>query len=146
LGKTTEILTSSFWRGRSVRVARHQVLAINLTSLRAPEGNGCAEHFIRTLKAQLLRVRRFRNVEESRVALREWLTKYNEKWLVERHSYRTPAQVRRDMLAAQVVAWLSAATVPENSVRLRNGATGNPRRGSDGSRLKFAPEKVPSPV
>jgi hypothetical protein len=50
--------------------------------VRAPEGNGCAERFIRTLKEQLLWVRRFKNVEELRVALREWLEKYNEKWLV----------------------------------------------------------------
>jgi transposase InsO family protein len=72
--------------------------------VRAPEGNGCAERFIRTLKEQLLWVRRFKNVEELRVALREWLEKYNEKWLVERHSYRAPAQVRRDFLAVQAVA------------------------------------------
>lgn len=72
--------------------------------VRSPEGNGCAERFIRTLKEQLLWVKRFRNVEELRVALREWLEKYNEKWLVERHSYRSPAQVRRDLLAVQVAA------------------------------------------
>lgn len=72
--------------------------------VRAPEGNGCAERFIRTLKEQLLWVRRFRNVEELRVALREWMAKYNEKWLVERHSYRAPAQVRRDFVAAQAAA------------------------------------------
>lgn len=72
--------------------------------VRSPEGNGCAERFIRTLKEQLLWVSRFRNVEELRVALREWLAKYNEKWLVQRHSYRAPAQVRRDLLAAQAAA------------------------------------------
>jgi len=34
--------------------------------VRAPEGNGCAERFIRTLKEQLLWVRTFRTVEELR--------------------------------------------------------------------------------
>jgi transposase InsO family protein len=72
--------------------------------VRAPEGNGCAERLIRTLKEQLLWVRRFKHVEELRVALREWLEKYHEPWLVARHSYRTPAQVRRDFLAAQAAA------------------------------------------
>ena len=32
--------------------------------VRAPEGNGCAERFIRTLKENLLWVRRFETIEE----------------------------------------------------------------------------------
>lgn len=72
--------------------------------VRAPEGNGVAERFIRTLKEQLLWVRTFRTVEELRVALQAWLVTYNEQWLVERHGFRSPAQVRRDLLAAQEAA------------------------------------------
>jgi transposase InsO family protein len=72
--------------------------------VRAPEGNGVAERFIRTLKEQLLWVRTFRTVEELREALQAWLITYNEQWLVERHGFRTPAQVRRDLLAAQEAA------------------------------------------
>jgi len=56
--------------------------------VRAPEGNGMAERFIRTLKEQLLWVRTFRTVEEVRVALHEWLELYNERWLIERHGHR----------------------------------------------------------
>ena len=41
--------------------------------VRAPEGNGVAERFIRTLKEQLLWVRTFQTVEELRQALHEWL-------------------------------------------------------------------------
>ena len=37
--------------------------------VRAPEGNGCAERFIRTLKENLLWLRTFRTVEELRLAL-----------------------------------------------------------------------------
>ncbi len=70
--------------------------------VRSPEGNGCAERFIRTLKEQLLWVRTFRTVEELRVALHEWLKVYNGCWLIKRHGYRSPAQVRRDWLALQV--------------------------------------------
>ena len=36
--------------------------------VRAPEGNGCAERFIRTLKESLLGVRTFGTVEELRQA------------------------------------------------------------------------------
>lgn len=72
--------------------------------VRAPEGNGIAERFIRTLKEQLLWVRTFQTVEELRLALHAWLTLYNEQWLIERHGHRSPAQVRRDSLAKQEAA------------------------------------------
>lgn len=72
--------------------------------VRAPEGNGCAERFIRTLKEQLLWVRTFDTVEQLRLALHAWLKVYNERWLIARHGHRSPAQVRRDLLAASVAA------------------------------------------
>ncbi len=72
--------------------------------VRAPEGNGVAERFIRTLKEQLLWVQTFRTVEELRQTLQAWLVTYNEPWLVERHGCRLPAQVRRELLAAQEAA------------------------------------------
>lgn len=68
--------------------------------VRAPEGNGCAERFIRTLKENLLWVRTFETVEELRQALLAFQQVYNEQWLVERHGHRTPASVRREKLAA----------------------------------------------
>jgi len=64
--------------------------------VREPEGNGVAERFIRTLKENLLWVRTFDTIEELRTALAEFATRYNETWLVARHGYRTPAQVRAD--------------------------------------------------
>ena len=33
-------------------------------------------------------------IEQLRVALIEFARRYNEPWLVERHGYQTPAQVR----------------------------------------------------
>ena len=60
----------------------------------APEGNGCAERFIRTLKEQLLWVEHFETVEELRQALLAFKQRYNQHWLVERHGHRTPAAVR----------------------------------------------------
>jgi putative transposase len=66
--------------------------------VREPEGNGCAERFIRTLKENLLWVRRFTTVEELRLALQAFKETYNRTWIIERHGYRTPAQVRSDQL------------------------------------------------
>lgn len=59
-----------------------------------PEGNGCAERFIRTLKEQVLWVEDLDTVEELLLALLAFKERYNREWLVERHGYRSPAAVR----------------------------------------------------
>jgi hypothetical protein len=55
---------------------------------------------IRTLKEQLLWVRAFAGVAELSEALREFKRTYNERWLIERHGFRSPRQVRLDFMAA----------------------------------------------
>lgn len=72
--------------------------------VRAPEGNGCAERFIRTLKENLLWVRWFDTIEDLRQALLEFQNTYNENWLIERHGYRPPADIRRDQYPMQLAA------------------------------------------
>ena len=66
--------------------------------VRAPEGNGCAERFIRTLKENLLWVRSFATVEELRRALLAFRETYNSAWLIERHRFRPPAAIRAEQL------------------------------------------------
>ena len=66
--------------------------------VRPPEGNGCAERFIRTLKENLLWVRPVATVEELRLALIAFKRTYNQAWIIERHGYKTPAQVRADQI------------------------------------------------
>jgi putative transposase len=66
--------------------------------VREPEGNGCAERFIRVLKENLLWVRRFDTIEELRLALVAFKQIYNRTWIIGRHGYRTPAQVRADQI------------------------------------------------
>ncbi len=72
--------------------------------VRAPEGNGCAERFVRTLKENLLWVRTFATVEEVRQALLEFKRTYNEKWIIQRHGYKTPAEVRLEQSQALSLA------------------------------------------
>jgi transposase InsO family protein len=62
--------------------------------VRQPQGNGIAERFVRTLKENLLWIWRFATVEELRLALLRFKDTYNHKWMVGRHGYKTPAQVR----------------------------------------------------
>lgn len=63
--------------------------------VRSPEGNGCSERMIRTLKEQLLWVQHFTTVEELRVALLRWRDRYNRSWLIERHGFLSPDEARR---------------------------------------------------
>src|SRR3954468_16692556 len=66
--------------------------------VRAPEGNGCAERFIRTLKENLLWIRTFETIEELRQALLEFRETYNTNWLIERHGFVSPAAFRQSQL------------------------------------------------
>jgi putative transposase len=72
--------------------------------VRAPEGNGCAERFVRILKENLLWVRTFSTVEELRQALLEFQRTYNHNWIIQRHGYKTPAQVRLEQSRAMSLA------------------------------------------
>ena len=72
--------------------------------VRAPEGNGCAERFIRTLKENLLWVRTFETIEELRQALLVFQQTYNTTWLIERHGFITPADFRHKQLQTKTVA------------------------------------------
>lgn len=66
--------------------------------VRAPEGNGCAERFIRTLKENLLWITTFNTMEELQAALQKFKDDDNEHWLIQRHGHRSPNQFRRDAM------------------------------------------------
>jgi transposase InsO family protein len=72
--------------------------------VKAPEGNGCAERFIRTLKEQLLWVRTFETVEDLRRALHEFRQRYNREWLIERHGHLSPAAYRERLQGSEEAA------------------------------------------
>lgn len=78
------------------REIRFLAAASSPAFVRAPEGNGCAERFIRTLKENLLWVRWFETIEELRQALLAFQRTYNEHWLIERHGHRPPAAIREE--------------------------------------------------
>jgi putative transposase len=79
-------------------------IASSPASVRAPEGNGCAERFIRTLKENLLWVRTFKTVEDLRQALLAFRETYNTTWLIQRHGFLTPDQFRQKQLQTAAIA------------------------------------------
>jgi transposase InsO family protein len=64
--------------------------------VRNPEGNGVSERFFRTLKEQLLWLQDYDDEEALRAALYEFRDRYNANWILQRHAYRTPQQVRQE--------------------------------------------------
>ncbi len=70
-------------------------IASSPSFVRSPEGNGCAERFIRTLKENLLWPDTFWTIEELQQALSDFKDLYNQHWLIERHGQHTPSEFRR---------------------------------------------------
>ena len=87
---------------------QHEIAFFGIESspsfVREPEGNGVAERFIRTLKENVLWVRSFETIEELRLALLACKQTYNEQWMLEKYDYRSPAQVRRDLVGLDAAA------------------------------------------
>ena len=77
-------------------------MAPSFAFVREPETNGVAERFIRTLKEQIVFGRIFQDIEEVRAAVRAYFDRYNQHWLLEKNGYRSPAETRRNWMAAAV--------------------------------------------
>ena len=60
-----------------------------------PQGNGVVERFNRTLKEQVIHGRIYRNLDELRDAVRLFVGRYNDQWLVEKNGFLSPNQARK---------------------------------------------------
>jgi hypothetical protein len=92
------------------------------------------------LKENLLWVRRFDTVEELRLALLAFRQTYNQSWIIERHGYRTPAQVRAEQTTVLPMAGSSYCVISVRRLDLvercwcraadskGSGVDGEPRR------------------
>jgi hypothetical protein len=56
------------------------------------------------LEENLLWVQCFATIEELRLALQAFKQLYNQSWIIERHGYKTPAQIRAEQNAATPMA------------------------------------------
>jgi putative transposase len=63
-----------------------------------PECNGLIERLMRTLKEECVYGTRFRSLEHARQVLAEFIGRYNQEWILERHGYMTPAEVRESFV------------------------------------------------
>ena len=61
-----------------------------------PETNGVAERWNRTLKEQAIHGRIFQNLEAVRVAVADFVERYNRTWRLEKLGYHTPIEAREE--------------------------------------------------
>lgn len=57
-----------------------------------PQTNGVAERFYRTLKEQIIYGRQYSNLEELRIAVGQFIDRYNKYWPVEKLGFKSPQQ------------------------------------------------------
>jgi transposase InsO family protein len=75
-------------------------MAPSFAFVRQPETNGVAERFIRTLKEQIVFGHIYQDIEAVPAAVRAYVERYNQHWLMEKNGYRSPAETRRRWMAA----------------------------------------------
>jgi transposase InsO family protein len=83
-------------------------MAPSFAFVRQPETNGVAERFIRTLKEQIVFGRIYKDIEAVRTAVRAYVERYNQHWLLEKNGYRSPAETRRHWMASSTTSHKAA--------------------------------------
>jgi transposase InsO family protein len=63
--------------------------------LEQPQTNGVVERFFRTLKEQVIYGRAYETLEDVRQAVSAFVDLYNNKWLIEKNGYLSPADARK---------------------------------------------------
>lgn len=63
---------------------------------RSPECNGMIERFHRTLEEQVLQLNDFKNLEEARAVIGDFIKNYNDNWLLESYGYLSPVEKRME--------------------------------------------------
>jgi transposase InsO family protein len=66
-----------------------------------PQTNGVAERFLGIVREQVLNGRIFRNIEEVRHAMAEFVERFNGQWIVEKLNFLSPAAARSSRALAE---------------------------------------------
>lgn len=78
-----------------INQTRYWGIGISKGFVKEPETNGVIERFHRTFKEQIVHGRQYHSVEDFRVAVADFIKKYNEHWLLEKLSYHSPLEARK---------------------------------------------------
>jgi putative transposase len=80
---------------------KHWGINPSFAFIEQPQTNGVAERFFRTLKEQVIYGRIFRNTEDVRQAVAEFVEIYNHAWRLERLGYMSPVEFRNSYLTKE---------------------------------------------
>jgi len=80
-----------------VGTVKYLGIGLSYAFVQEPQCNGIAERFVRTLKDQVLHVYRFKDLTEAKRIIGEFIERFNREWRMERHGYRTLAEVRASL-------------------------------------------------
>lgn len=64
--------------------------------VRSPECNGIIERFHRTLNQQIFNLHYFKNLQDAKTKIAEFIDKYNNNWILHRTGLRTPVEARAE--------------------------------------------------
>ena len=79
-----------------LRQIRYWGIRPNFGFLEEPETNGVVERWNRTLKEQAIYGRVFRNLDDVRAAVAEFVERYNQSWRLDKLAYRTPIEAHKE--------------------------------------------------
>ena len=65
--------------------------------VRSPECNGIIERFHRTLEDELLSFTQFETLEDAKILIEEFIGRYNNHWIIERHGYLSPIEYKKKL-------------------------------------------------
>lgn len=68
--------------------------------VRSPECNGIIERFHRTLKEQLISIHAVTDIESAKDIIKDFIERYNQKWLLHRLGLQSPIDFRREYLSS----------------------------------------------
>lgn len=66
--------------------------------VRSPECNGIIERFHRTLNEQIFAGKEFESIKQAKVAIQQFIERYNEKWILHRLGLKSPNKYKREFL------------------------------------------------
>lgn len=94
---------TQFTSRRYVNESKHLGFNLSYSFVAQPECNGVIERWHKTLKEQLIWTKSWKNLEEVRAAVKDFVETYNNHWIMEKHGYLSPRE-HKQSLAATIAA------------------------------------------